>query len=145
MKPTPQPAHVIPIGFHQYGKDYRLYVYLFNTDDDLNTYYSRVSKPSMVDKRGVYASAIFDVPTKENKYLIGSIIFSLENLHPSIIAHEAVHMIFNYYEHSHGLDFTKRRREETFCDILECIIDNVYKYIINNNISYTMLPKYRAV
>ena len=145
MKPTPQPAHVIPIGFHQYGKEYRLYVYLFNNDEDLNTYYSRVTIPSMIDKRGVYAAAVFEAPTKENKYLIGSILFSLEYLHPSLISHESVHMVFNYYEHSHGLDFTNRRREEKFCDILECIIDNVYKYVIDNNISYTMLPKYRLV
>jgi hypothetical protein len=139
----PEPVHTIPITFSRYGKKFTLDVKIFTTDKELNKYYRSVVKPTKIDKSGVYAAAIFENPCRVNHNTIGELVFSLEFLHPSLIAHEAVHMVFNYYENTHGLDFTTRRREESFCSILETIMDGIYRYIDKHKIPYHPVPSYR--
>lgn len=142
-KIIPEAAHSIPITFSRYGKKFTVAVKIFQTDKDLNKYYRSVVKPQRIDPLGVYAAAIFDVPCRANKNSIGTLVFSLEYLSPSLIAHETVHMVFKYYQETHGLNFQTRRREETFCSILEDIMDAIYKYIDINKIPYQVVPSYR--
>ncbi len=141
--PLPSPIHAIPVAFKVYGRRYTSCIKIFKNGKDLNLYYRKVVISSQLDPDGVYAAAIFDAPDAGNKNSIGEMVFSLENLHPSLIGHEAVHLVFNYYHKTHGLNFANRRREESFCRILEILMDATYEYIEKHKIPYKASPEYQ--
>lgn len=136
IKPIPEPVHVIPITFKAYGRSYSLRAKIFKNNQQVNQYYESVVVPHRVDPNGIYAGAIFDTPDTENKNCIGEMIFSLQHMWSSLIAHEAIHLVFNYYQHTHGLNFTNRRREESFCGIHEDIMNAMHQYLNKNKIPY---------
>jgi len=138
-----EPKHLIPISFTRYGKNFTVDVKIYENDAELNKYYKLIRRSPNQHKSGVYACALFEIPTRKNKNNIGELLFSLEHLHPSLVAHETVHMVFQYFGETHGLDFKTRRREETFCSILETIMDTIYRYIETHKISYNTVPPYR--
>lgn len=143
-KRKPKPLHSFPVTFKKYGKKYTVEVKFFKNNLILNRYYNYEVVATSKEPIEIYAGAIFEYPTKENKNLIGQIVFSMENLQPSLISHEAIHMVFCYFEKEHGLNFKKRRKEETFCGVQEHIVNAVYDYIQKHDIRYELVPKWFA-
>lgn len=141
----PEPVHTIPLTIRRAGKRFTIRVKIFKTNQALNKYYRSVVKTYLIDDAGVYAATVFDEPDASNDFSLGECIYSLPHLHPSLIAHETVHMVFKYYETIKLLSFVRRgRREETFCELLEDVMDGVYKYIMKHQIPYTSYPSYRS-
>jgi len=142
-KKKPAAQHQFAVTFKKYGKKYRVNIKIFKTDIELNSYYNSTVSAGYRDPHGILAAAIFDKPERGNRNCIGEMIFSRSQLHPSLIAHESVHMVFQYFEHAHGLDFRTRRREETFCDVIEDLMDGIYIYLKKNRIPYRSFPRWR--
>jgi len=137
-RPLPNPVHTIPIEFKYCGSVYRLNVKIFENTRAINSYYKRTAVNA--SPSGIWAFALFDYPTRENKRSIGEMNFSLDFLHPSIIAHESNHIAFQYFDVNGQLNFKNRRREETFCDIVEDIMDPIYQYIDKHKIPFNLYP-----
>lgn len=138
------PTHELEINFKRYNKKFLVNVKIFKTNKQLNDYYDKdapgIKYPSVT---GIIAATIFDEPLKENKNYLGEVVFSLENLNPSLIAHEMTHIVFNYFQYTHGLDFSTRRKEETFCSVLEELMNGVFENIRKLKLEYTILPRWK--
>lgn len=127
----------------KYNKVFSVGLKIFNTDHDLNEYFDKIVKARCRDTSGVWAGAIFDTPNKDNNYLLGDMVFSLENLHPGLVAHEATHIVFSMISKTAGISrLTNSPTEENFCILVEGIVDGVYQFLNANSIPFTVLPKY---
>ena len=131
----PDPTYKLEAYFTKYNRKYKVDIIFFKDNTTFLNYYN---SSTVNANYHAIAGAIFEDPVKSNKYLVGTIAFDLSSLSPAIIAHEVVHICFNWFERVRDSDlvFKGRRKEETFCGILQEVMDQIFRFMKNQKISY---------
>lgn len=139
MGKLPEPLHTLPVTFQppRKKKHFSINIKIFANNKDLNAYY----RAKVVAKSDVWAGCVFKTPYSPKDCFLGEIVYSVDCIHPGLVAHESNHMAKRYFKKRCRLtDFKDMDDEEDLCEVLEFIVNGTYEAFKKVKLQPKLLP-----